>query len=313
VLDGKTVAVVVPAYREEQLIVDTLRGVPAFVDRVYVVDDASDDGTGDAARTLGDARVEVLRHERNGGVGASIVTGYKRALADGVDVTAVMAADNQMDPADLAQLVRPVAHGEVDYAKANRLVSGEAWQVIPRSRYIGNAILSLLTKIASGYWHVADSQSGYTAISRDTLAALDLDNVYKSYGFPNDMLVHLNVFNARVRDFPSRPVYGVGERSGIKIRRVVPRISWLLLKGFLWRLREKYVIRDFHPLVFFYALGIVMTVAGLALGIVETVLRIAGNDVSVGTVVLVALLLIAGSQFTLFAMWFDMESNKDLR
>jgi glycosyltransferase involved in cell wall biosynthesis len=313
VLDDKTVAVVVPAYREAQLIGDTLRGVPAFVDRVYVVDDASDDGTADAARALGDTRVEVLRHEANGGVGASIVTGYKRALADGVDVTAVMAADNQMDPDDLEQLVRPVAAGQVDYAKANRLVSGEAWRVIPRSRYLGNAVLSLLTKIASGYWHVADSQSGYTAISRRTLAALDLDRVYRKYGFPNDMLVHLNVYNARVRDFPSRPVYGVGEQSGIKIRSVVPRISWLLLKGFLWRLREKYVIRDFHPLVFFYALGIVMTIVGLVLGIVETVLRIAGNDVSVGTVVLVALLLIAGSQFTLFAMWFDMESNKDLR
>jgi glycosyltransferase involved in cell wall biosynthesis len=312
-LDGKSVAVVVPAYREAQLIGETLRGVPAFVDRVYVVDDASDDGTADAARSLGDTRVEVLRHEQNGGVGASIVTGYQRALADGVDVTAVMAADNQMDPDDLEQLVKPVAAGDVDYAKANRLVSGEAWQVIPRSRYLGNAVLSLLTKIASGYWHVADSQSGYTAISRNTLAALDLDRVYRKYGFPNDMLVHLNVYNARVRDFPSRPVYGVGERSGIKIRSVVPRISWLLLKGFLWRLREKYVIRDFHPLVFFYALGIVMTLVGLVLGIVETVLRIAGNDVSVGTVVLVALLLIAGSQFTLFAMWFDMESNKDLR
>jgi glycosyltransferase involved in cell wall biosynthesis len=313
VLDGKSVAVVVPAYREAQLIGETLRGVPAFVDRVYVIDDASDDGTADAARALGDSRVEVLRHEQNGGVGASIVSGYKRALADGVDVTAVMAADNQMDPDDLEKLVRPVAAGDVDYAKANRLVSGEAWQVIPRSRYLGNAVLSLLTKIASGYWHVADSQSGYTAISRDTLAALDLDRVYRKYGFPNDMLVHLNVYNARVRDLPSRPVYGVGEQSGIKIRSVVPRISWLLLKGFLWRLREKYVIRDFHPLVFFYALGIVFTIVGLILGIVETVLRIAGNDVSVGTVVLVALLLIAGSQFTLFAMWFDMESNKDLR
>jgi glycosyltransferase involved in cell wall biosynthesis len=312
-LDGKSVAVVVPAYREAQLIGETLRGVPAFVDRVYVVDDASDDGTADAARALGDSRVEVLRHEQNGGVGASIVSGYKRALADGVDVTAVMAGDNQMDPDDLEKLVRPVAAGDVDYAKANRLVSGEAWQVIPRSRYLGNAVLSLLTKIASGYWHVADSQSGYTAISRDTLAALDLDRVYRKYGFPNDMLVHLNVYSARVRDLPSRPVYGVGEQSGIKIRSVVPRISWLLLKGFLWRLREKYVIRDFHPLVFFYALGIVMTLVGLVLGIVETVLRIAGNDVSVGTVVLVALLLIAGSQFTLFAMWFDMESNKDLR
>ena len=312
-LEGKSVAVVVPAYREEALIATTLGSIPAFVDRVYVVDDGSPDETAERARAVVDSRVTVVVHERNSGVGAAIVTGYQRALAEGVDVTCVMAGDNQMDPTDLEHLVQPVARGVVDYAKANRLFTGEAWQVIPRHRYIGNAILSLLTKIASGYWHVADSQSGYTAISRELLAQLDLDRIYRGYGFPNDMLVHLNVWNARVRDIPARPVYGVGERSGIKIRRVVPRISWLLLKGFLWRLREKYVIRDFHPLVFFYTLGFVMTFVGLALGIVETVLRIAGNAVSVGTVVLVALLLIAGSQFTLFAMWFDMESNKDLR
>jgi glycosyltransferase involved in cell wall biosynthesis len=312
-LEGKSVAVVVPAYREEALIGATLGGIPGFVDRVYVVDDASSDATAQRARSFGDTRVDVIEHERNQGVGAAIVTGYERALADGIDVTCVMAGDNQMDPGELEQLVRPVARGEVDYAKANRLFTGEAWRVIPRHRYIGNAILSLLTKIASGYWHVADSQSGYTAISRAMLAQLDRERLYRGYGFPNDMLVHLNVWNARVRDFPARPVYGVGERSGIRLRRVVPRISWLLLKGFVWRLREKYVIRDFHPLVFFYALGFVMTSAGLALGAVETALRIAGNAVSVGTVVLVALLLIAGSQFTLFAMWFDMESNKDLR
>jgi glycosyltransferase involved in cell wall biosynthesis len=312
-LEGKSVAVVVPAFGEEELIAATLGGLPGFVDRVYVVDDASTDATAERAQAFGDSRVEVIRHEQNIGVGAAIITGYQRALADGVDVVCVMAADNQMDPAELESLVRPVARGEVDYAKANRLFTGEAWRVIPRHRYIGNAVLSLLTKIASGYWHVADSQAGYTAISHDMLGQLDLDRIYRGYGFPNDMLVHLNVWNARVRDVPSRPVYGVGERSGIKIRRVVPRISWLLLKGFLWRLREKYVIRDFHPLVFFYALGIVMTITGLALGIVETALRIAGNAVSVGTVVLVALLLVSGSQFMLFAMWFDMESNKDLR
>ncbi len=312
-LEGKSVAVVVPAYREEELIGATLGGIPGFVDRVYVVDDASPDGTAERARAFGDSRIEVVTHERNRGVGAAILTGYERALADGIDVTCVMAGDNQMDPAELETLARPVVRGEVDYAKANRLFSGEAWREIPRYRYIGNAILSLLTKIASGYWHVADSQSGYTAISRQVLEQLDRDRIYRGYGFPNDMLVHLNVWNARVRDFPARPVYGVGERSGIKLRSVVPRISWLLLKGFLWRLREKYVIRDFHPLVFFYAFGFVMTGAGLALGVVETALRIAGNAVSVGTVVLVALLLIAGSQFTLFAMWFDMESNKDLR
>jgi hypothetical protein len=218
-----------------------------------------------------------------------------------------------MDPTELEKIARPVVLGEVDYTKANRLVSGEAWRTIPRTRYLGNAVLSFLTKIASGYWHVADSQSGYTAASREILAQLDLERVYRRYGFPNDMLVHLNVWNARVRDVPARPVYGVGETSGIRYRRVVPRISWLLVKGFFWRMREKYVIRDFHPLVLFYALGFLMTLLGLGLGIAETVLRILGNEVSVATVVLVALLLTFGSQFTLFAMWFDMESNKELR
>jgi glycosyltransferase involved in cell wall biosynthesis len=312
-IEGKSVAVVVPAFDEEALIEETLRGVPPFVDRIYVVDDASRDGTAARAEAVGDPRVEVIRHERNAGVGASIVTGYKHALADRVDVTAVMAADNQMDPGDLEALVRPVAGGEVDYAKANRLLTGQAWELIPRVRYLGNAVLSMLTKIASGYWHVADSQSGYAAIGLDVLEKLDLDRIYRGYGFPNDMLVHLNVWNARVRDFPSRPVYGVGERSGIRYTSVIPRISWLLVKGFFWRLGQKYVIRDFHPLVFFYALGFLMTLVGLGLGIAETVLRILGNEVSVATVVLVALLLIAGSQFILFAMWFDMESNKDLK
>jgi glycosyltransferase involved in cell wall biosynthesis len=312
-LAGKTVAVVVPAYNEEALVAATVAGIPSFVDRIVVVDDASTDATAERVRGLGDSRVELVTHERNLGVGAAIVTGYKRALAQRMDVTAVMAGDNQMDPEELEGLVVPVARGDVDYAKANRLFTGRAWDLIPRHRYYGNAVLSLLTKIASGYWHVADSQAGYTAISLRYLELLDLDRVYTRYGFPNDLLVHLNVWNARVRDVPSRPIYGIGERSGIKIRKVVPRISWLLMKGFFWRMREKYVIRDFHPLVFFYTLGLLMTTIGLALGILETVLRILGNEIPVATIVLVALLLISGTQFTLFAMWFDMESNKDLR
>jgi glycosyltransferase involved in cell wall biosynthesis len=315
VIEGKQVAVVVPAHNEEQLLPVTLASVPDFVDRIIVVDDASRDGTAGRAHTAAaaDPRIAVLAHEANGGVGAAILTGYKRALEERIDVTCVMAADNQMDPDDLEAIVRPVARGEVDYAKANRLVSGQAWELIPRHRYLGNAVLSLLTKIASGYWHVADSQSGYTALGLPMLEQLDLDRIYARYGFPNDMLVHLNVWNARVRDVPSRPVYGVGERSGIRLSRVVPSISLLLFKGFWWRLWQKYVIRDFHPLVFFYVLGILMSIAGFALGLAEVVLRIQGNDITAATIVLVALLLIFGSQFTLFAMWFDMESNKDLR
>jgi len=312
-IEGKTVAVVVPAYDEEKLLPETVAGIPEFVDRIYVVDDASRDATAERARAAADERFLVIEHERNRGVGAAIVTGYKQAIADRIDVTCVMAADNQMDPADLRAIVEPVAGGEVDYAKANRLVSGEAWNLIPRARYLGNATLSLLTKIASGYWHVADSQSGYTAIALPMLERLDLDRLYPRYGFPNDMLVHLNVREARVRDVPSRPVYGVGEQSGIRYSRVIPSISWLLLKAFFWRLKEKYVIRDFHPLVFFYVFGMFMFLAGLCLGIAEVVLRILGNPIPPATTVLIALLLIFGSQFTLFAMWFDLERNKDLR
>jgi glycosyltransferase involved in cell wall biosynthesis len=312
-LEGKRVAVVVPAFDEERLIGTTLAGVPEFVDRVIVVDDASRDGTAAAAGSTGDQRVEVITHEQNRGVGAAILTGYRRAIEDGADVTCVMAGDNQMDPADLEAIASPVARGEVDYAKANRLFTGRAWELIPRNRYLGNAVLSLLTKIASGYWHVADSQSGYTAVSRQTLELLDLDRIYPRYGFPNDMLVHLNVINARVRDVPSRPVYGVGETSGIRLGRVIPAISWLLTKAFFWRMREKYVIRDFHPLVFFYFFGMLFSLLGLVLGVTVTILRIGGNELSVGTVVLVALLLIAGLLFTLFAMLFDMESNRELR
>jgi glycosyltransferase involved in cell wall biosynthesis len=312
-LEGKRVAVVVPAFDEERLVGETIRGVPEFVDRIFVVDDASRDGTVAAAEGLSDLRVQVLRRERNAGVGAAIATGYRRALEEAIDVTCVMAADNQMDPTELQELVAPVARGEVEYAKANRLVSGEAWKVIPRTRYLGNAVLSLLTKIASGYWHVADSQAGYTALSLSALRRLDLDRLYPRYGFPNDMLVHLNIQNARVRDVPSRPIYDVGERSGIRLRSVVPRISWLLFKGFWWRMGQKYVIRDFHPLVFFYVFGVLMLSVGLVLGLVELVLRIAGNAITPASIVLVAVLLIAGLQMTLFAMWFDMEANKDLR
>ena len=311
-IEGKRVAVVVPAYDEEALVGSTVCAIPSFVDRIYVVDDASHDSTADRAG-VADPRAEVIRHDSNRGVGAAIVTGYKRALADEVDVTCVMAADGQMDPEDLETLAKAVASGAVDYAKANRLASGQAYRLIPKTRFFGNAILSFLTKIASGYWHIADSQSGYTAVSLETLRMLELDRLYPRYGFPNDLLVQLNVWNRRVRDYPSRPIYGVGERSGIRLWRVVPTISWLLLKRFCWRLGQKYVIRDFHPLVLFWATGILLFTAGLVLGIVETALRIAGNGIPAATVVLVAVLLISGLQLLLWAMWFDMESNKDLR
>jgi len=314
-LEAKRVAVVIPAYNEELLLPETLSGIPGFVDRIYIVDDASTDGTVGRAHAAAsaDARMVVIVHERNKGVGAAVITGYRHAITDRMDVVCVMNADNQMDPQELAHLAEPVARNEVDYAKANRLFTGQAWDLIPHYRYLGNAALSLLTKIASGYWHVADSQAGYTAIGLPTLERLDLDRLYTGYGYPNDMLVNLNVWNARVRDIPSRPIYSVGEQSGIRLRKVIPLVSWLLSKRFCWRLWQKYVIRDFHPLVFFYLMGFFTSTLGFALGVWQVVIRILGYKVTAGTIGLVTTLLIFGVMFTLFAMWFDMESNKELR
>ena len=208
--EGKTVAVVVPAYNEEKLIGTVLDTMPDFVDLIIVVDDASTDRTSDIVVSyhvrLAD-RLLLVRHTHNQGVGAAIVTGYKQALVRHSEVVAVMAGDGQMDPDDLVRLVAPVARGEAEYTKGNRLFRGESWRMIPHSRYLGNAVLSLLTKIASGYWHIADSQSGYTAIARLALEWLDLDSIYKRYGMPNDMLIKLHVGNFRVRDMSVRPVY----------------------------------------------------------------------------------------------------------
>jgi glycosyltransferase involved in cell wall biosynthesis len=316
--EGRRVLVVVPAHNEEKLIGTVLDTMPSLVDRVIVVDDASTDGTRaaleEAKGRLGE-RLLVVCHSANGGVGAAIVTGYKEALADAgpSGLIAVMAGDAQMDPADLPRLLTPLVRDQADYTKGNRLFTGQAWKIIPRYRYLGNAVLSLLTKIASGYWHVADSQSGYTAITGEALSVLQLDRLYRRYGFPNHLLVELNNYDFRVRDVPIRPVYGVGEVSGIRLHRVVPTLSWLLVKSYFWRMKEKYIIRDFHPLVFFLGMGLVLTGVGVVLGLWILYHRIVAGALSPTTVIFDAFCLIMGAQMLFFAMWMDMERNKGLK
>ncbi len=311
----KVVAVIVPAYNEEKLIGKVLETIPGFVDRIVVVDDASSDQTGDVARAYqkGDSRIIYLRHPKNEGVGGAIATGYKWARDNGISVSVVMAGDAQMDPEDLPRLLDPVVAGEVDYSKGNRLFTGKAWSVIPKTRYLGNAVLSFLTKIASGYWHVADSQTGYGAVNLEVLRTIDLDSIYKRYGMPNDFLVRLNVYQFRVRDVSVNPIYGIGEQSGIRIYRVVFTLSLLLLKLFLWRLKEKYVIRDFHPLVLFYLLGFVLTPIGVIFGCYLLIFRLFVGPVAATSALFAAFFAISGLQSLFFAMWFDMEYNKELK
>jgi len=316
VYEGKTVAVVVPAYNEEKLIGTVLDTMPAFVDLILVVDDASTDRTHEIVvsyRARLAERLVLLHHAHNQGVGAAIVTGYKQALARHSDVVAVMAGDGQMHPDDLERLVAPVVRDEAEYTKGNRLFRGESWRLIPHTRYLGNSVLSLLTKIASGYWHIADSQSGYTVIARVALERLNLDSIYQRYGMPNDLLIKLNVENLRVRDVSVQPVYNIGETSGIRLQKVIPTIAWLLFRGFCWRLKEKYIIRDFHPLVFFYGMGLTLFPAGSIFGFYLLLYRLCVGTVATTSALFAAFLMISGLQSLFFAMFFDMDNNKHLK
>jgi len=313
---GKTIAVVVPAYNEEKLIGRVLETMPDFVDKIVVVDDCSQDHTSAIVERYAEnmnGRVELIRLRENLGVGGAIAEGYKWCRDHEIDVTAVMAGDAQMDPADLPALLDPVVAGEVDYAKGNRLISGEAWKKIPRVRYLGNAGLSLLTKIASGYWHIADSQSGYTAASLRVLQTINPDNIYRRYGMPNDMLVRLNIYNFRVRDVEIRPVYGIGEKSGIRPLRSIPRLAWFMFRLFIWRMVQKYVIRDFHPLIFFYMAGFSLAVLCIPLSVRLLWYWATYGHIPPINALTLMFCAITGLQLLLFAMWFDMDYNKNLK
>ncbi len=312
---NKSIAVVVPAYNEEKQIGNVINTIPNFIDKIIVIDDCSKDNTKTVVKKIKNSnnKITLISHKKNQGVGGAIVTGYKWIIDNKIDVAVVMAGDGQMDPSELTSILEPILKEKADYVKGNRLFTGEAWKKIPRIRYLGNSVLSLMTKIASGYWHIADFQSGYTAIKREILELLDLDKIYKRYGMPNDFLVKLNVIDASVKDVPIKPRYNIGEKSGIRLYKVIPVISWLLFKRFLWRMKQKYIIRDFHPLVFFYFLGFLTFPPGLTFGLYLFFKRIIVGPIAATSALFAVFLFISGLQSLFFAMWFDMEKNKDLK
>ncbi len=259
------------------------------------------------------SRIILIKHKRNQGVGRAIATGYKWCKDHKIDCTAVMAGDGQMDPAELESICAPVVYEGIGYVKGNRLKHKSASSVIPVVRFLGNSVLSILTKIASGYWHVSDTQTGYTAISLDILESIRIDKIYKSYGMPNDMLVKLNINYCTIKEVPIKPVYNVGEKSKMKVAAIIPQISLLLVVLFFRRLWVKYLFRDFHPLFLLYHFALLLFLFDLHYSYYIFVYVITPGVKTPYQILLIFIFLsISSLQSVLFAMWMDFGDNERL-
>ena len=237
------IAVVVPALNEEELIRPTLETMPDYIDIIYAIDDGSTDNTYNVMKELAshDSRIIIIKRTQNGGVGAAIVTGYKKCIEDVIDIAVVMAGDNQMDPQYIPHLLDPIINGESDYTKGNRLHNRDYQYGMSKWRLFGNSLLSYLTKLSSGYWKIMDPQNGYTAITRKALEKINLDDVFTYYGYCNDILTKLNVNGFRAIDVNIPARYG-NEKSKIKYGPYIRRVSGLLFKNFFWRIKMKYFV-----------------------------------------------------------------------
>ncbi len=305
---GQNVNVIVPAYNEEELIQTMLAGVPEFIDGIIVIDDCSDDTTNDhvLASAVEDERIQLITHEKNMGLGQSLIDGYLASLETDADITVVMAGDNQMDPADLPTLLDTLIDGGNDYVKGNRLLHADV-HTMPKYRYLGNSLLTLLTKFATGYYALMDPQCGYTAIRNTALSKIPIEKMTKGYGYNADILTMLNIQQFAVSDCEVRPVYET-EISSIKVSSYIPRIIWLLTKLFIRRFWWRHVILDFHPLVLFYTFGIsLVALVSVPLSIRFVYVYAQTGELPKTTAILCVISLMTAIQSILFAMWMDME------
>ena len=307
---GNKIAVVVPAYNEQLLISETLEGIPAFVDFIFVINDASEDNTLQQieSRKKKDNRVTIIDHDINKGLGQSLIDGYLASRNSDAEITAVMAGDNQMHPDDLPLLLDKIIEEDFDYVKGNRLLHHDI-NKMPRYRLIGNSILTILTKFATGYYALMDPQCGYTAIRNEALHYIPIQNMTRGYGYNADILCMMNIHAFKVTDCQVRPVYD-REQSKIKLWKYIPKVSWLLIRLFFRRLWGRYIIRDFHPLVLFYLFAFFNTIVIIAPFTVRFLFMYMNYDeMPRTTFTILTFTFMITFQSILFAIWMDMDYN----
>jgi dolichol-phosphate mannosyltransferase len=308
-IEGQTVAVILPAYRAEAQISSVLGRIPAFVDRVFVVDDASPDSTGAAAESVRDPRIRVLRHEENQGVGGAMATGFRAALEEGADIVVKCDADGQMNPQDIGALIRPLLDGAAEYSKGCRFHHPSELKTMPTVRRAGNLGLTFLMKLASGYWHILDPQNGFVAIRREVLSRIRIDRLARDYFFENDLLIRLNALEARVADVPLPSRYG-DEPSSLKPGRVLLGFPIRLLGGFLRRLFWRYVFYDVSPVSVLVLFGSVLFLFGAIFGAYHWIWGVIHNQpTQTGTVIVAAVPFILGFQLLLQALVLDIQNS----
>lgn len=306
--EGLRVAVIIPAYRAAETIEKVLRGIPSWVDAIYVVDDASPDETTARVHGCCDPRVHLLAHEVNVGVGGAMVTGYRHAVLQGIDICVKMDADDQMDPTYLLELVRPLVLGHADYTKGNRFNDMEALRRMPFVRKVGNAGLSFLIKVASGQWHIFDPTNGYTAIHRTALMTLDLQKAHPRYFFESSMLILLGKISAVVEDVLIPARYG-GERSTLSIGRTLIEFPWQLLRYGWQRILWRYFVADFNAASVMLVCGIPLSTFGVVFGLYHWINSYQKNILTpTGTIMLAALPLILRFQLLLQALVLDIQN-----
>ncbi len=302
------IAVVIPAYKVKEFIKNLVLSLPPSIDLIIIVDDKCPESSGQEAERINDSRISVAKHERNMGVGGAVISGYKKALEAGCDIVVKIDGDGQMDPRYIPALIAPLINDDADFTKGNRFIDFKALKTMPKIRLFGNSILSFLLKIASGYWHIFDPTNGYTAIHRSVLEKLDLNKISHRYFFESDMLIHLNIINAVVRDVSIPAKYG-NEISSLNISKIVFQFPPKLLKGFIKRIFLKYYIYDFNMASIYMLLGLPMFLFGVTYGIVEWIDSIIhGITKTAGTIMLSALPIIVSFQMLLQAINIDIHS-----